>query len=164
MLDRGLRVLLPNQARREANLPPDFFNLTAEELKREQQARFKLLFLFSTLFSNWLSYLDKALEQPIQFVSTFIPSAYFWFWPGNTREGSITLPLTSYLTGLESAVWQLNFFCFYLQNRLIQTSQTGNGTVVLPPSVFPALTDEFHLVDRLFCYCCCFLQLLQIWI
>jgi hypothetical protein len=52
MLDRGLRVLLPNQARREANLPPDFFNLTAEELKREQQARFKLLFLFSTLFSN----------------------------------------------------------------------------------------------------------------
>jgi hypothetical protein len=50
MLDRGLRVLLPNQARREANLPPDFFNLTAEELKREQQARFKLLFLFSTLF------------------------------------------------------------------------------------------------------------------
>jgi hypothetical protein len=46
MLDRGLRVLLPNQARREANLPPDFFNLTAEELKREQQARFQLLFLF----------------------------------------------------------------------------------------------------------------------
>ena len=40
MLDRGLRVLLPNQARREVNLPPDFFNLTPEELKREQQARY----------------------------------------------------------------------------------------------------------------------------
>ena len=38
-LDRGLRVLMPNQARRQVNLPPDFFNITAEELKREQQAR-----------------------------------------------------------------------------------------------------------------------------
>jgi len=32
-------------------------------------------------------------------------------------------------------------FCFYLQNRLIQTSQTEvNGTVILPPLVFPDLT------------------------
>ncbi len=40
--------------------------------------------------------------------------------------GSI-VPLTSCLTGLESAVWQMTIFnfCFYLQNRLIQTSQTG---------------------------------------
>jgi hypothetical protein len=28
-----------SKARREVNLPPDFFNLTADELKREQQAR-----------------------------------------------------------------------------------------------------------------------------
>ncbi len=44
---------------------------------------------------------------------------------GNTKGGSITVLLTSCLTGLELAVWQLKFFCFYLQNRLIQTSQTG---------------------------------------
>jgi hypothetical protein len=31
--------------------------------------------------------------------------------------------------------------CFYLQNRLIQTSQTG-GTVILPPLVFPALISD----------------------
>jgi hypothetical protein len=43
---------------------------------------------------------------------------------GNIKGGSITVPLTSCLTGLESAVWQLTIF-FYLQNRLIQTSQTG---------------------------------------
>jgi hypothetical protein len=31
-------------------------------------------------------------------------------------------------------------FCFYLQNRLIQTSkQEVNGTVILPPLVFPEL-------------------------
>jgi len=48
-------------------------------------------------------------------------------WPqtGDTKGGSITVPLTSCLTGLESAVWQLTNCCFYLQNRLIQTSQTG---------------------------------------
>ncbi len=34
-------------------------------------------------------------------------------------------------------------FYFYLQNRLIQTSQTGaevNGTVIFPPLVFPGAT------------------------
>jgi hypothetical protein len=38
---------------------------------------------------------------------------------GNTNGGSITVPLTSCLIDLESN------FCFYLPNRLIQTSQTG---------------------------------------
>jgi hypothetical protein len=32
--------------------------------------------------------------------------------PGNTKGGSITIPLTSCLTGLESAVWQLTIFVF----------------------------------------------------
>jgi hypothetical protein len=45
--------------------------------------------------------------------------------PGNTKGGSITLPLTFCLTGLESAVWQLTIFVFYLQNRLFQSSQAG---------------------------------------
>ncbi len=44
---------------------------------------------------------------------------------GTTKGGRITVPLTSCLTGLESAVLQLSFF-IYLQNRLIQTSQTGD--------------------------------------
>ncbi len=34
-------------------------------------------------------------------------------------------------------------FSFNLQNRLIQTSPTGgNGTVILPPLVFPGLTPQ----------------------
>jgi hypothetical protein len=32
--------------------------------------------------------------------------------PGNTKGGSITVPLTSCLTGLESAACQLTFFVF----------------------------------------------------
>ncbi len=46
--------------------------------------------------------------------------------PGNTKGGSITVLLTSCLTGFESAVWQLTIFVFYLQNRLFQISQTGS--------------------------------------
>jgi hypothetical protein len=43
---------------------------------------------------------------------------------GNTKGGTIIVLLTSCLTGLESVVRQLTIFCFCLQNRLIQTSQT----------------------------------------
>ncbi len=32
--------------------------------------------------------------------------------PGNTKGGSITVPLTSCLTGLEPAVWQVTIFVF----------------------------------------------------
>ncbi len=54
------------------------------------------------------------------------------------KGGSINVPLTSCLTGLESVVWQVTIFCFYLQNRVIQTSKKGvNSTVILPPLVFP---------------------------
>jgi len=38
-LDRGIKVLLPSQAQKPISLPPDFFNLTLEELKREQQLK-----------------------------------------------------------------------------------------------------------------------------
>jgi hypothetical protein len=57
-------------------------------------------------------------------VKHFIAPA-LWVDPGNTKGRSITVPLTSCLTGLESSVRQLTIFVFYLQNRLIQTGQTG---------------------------------------
>jgi len=45
---------------------------------------------------------------------------------GILKGESITVPLTSCLTGFELTVGQLTFFfCFYLQNRSIQTGQAG---------------------------------------
>jgi len=38
-LDRGLRVLMPSEASKQMHLPPDFFSVSADEIKREQQAR-----------------------------------------------------------------------------------------------------------------------------
>ena len=43
-LDRNLQVLLPSQAAKKVDLPPVFFNLTAEELKKEQQMRFVIFY------------------------------------------------------------------------------------------------------------------------
>jgi len=65
--------------------------------------------------------------------------------PGNTRGRSITVPLPSCLTGLESAVWQLTIFCFYLQNRLLQTSKAGGQVYSdTPPLVFPLWAFSYH--------------------
>ena len=43
---------------------------------------------------------------------------------GILKGGSITVLLTSCLTGLESSMTTDNL-CFYLQDRLIQSGQTG---------------------------------------
>ncbi|XP_017790935.1 PREDICTED: UBX domain-containing protein 6, partial [Habropoda laboriosa] len=40
-LDRNLQVLLPIEARKRSELPPNFFNLTPEEITKEQQLRTK---------------------------------------------------------------------------------------------------------------------------
>ncbi len=45
--------------------------------------------------------------------------------PGNTKGGSITVQSTSCLTGFWISCMTTDNFCFYLQNGLIQTSQTG---------------------------------------
>lgn len=39
-LDRNLQVLMPSQARIRNELPPSFFRITPEEIKKEQQLRY----------------------------------------------------------------------------------------------------------------------------
>jgi hypothetical protein len=56
---------------------------------------------------------------------------------GNTKGGSITVPLTSCLTGLESAVWQLTIFFICKTDYSKPVKQEANSTVILPPLVFP---------------------------
>jgi hypothetical protein len=45
--------------------------------------------------------------------------------PGNTEGGSINVPLTSCFHWFGISCMTTDNFCFYLQNRLFQTSQTG---------------------------------------
>jgi hypothetical protein len=61
--------------------------------------------------------------------------------PGNTKGGSITVPLTSCLTGLGKPV-------LLIKTKIVishtadskPVKQEVNGTVILPPLVFPAST------------------------
>ncbi len=74
-------------------------------------------------------------------------------WAGNTKGGSITVLLTSCLTGLETAVWQLTIFLFICKTYLSKpVKQEVNGTVILlPPLVFPGL--GYHLLRQYYdCY------------
>jgi hypothetical protein len=61
--------------------------------------------------------------------------------PGNTKGGSITVPLTSCVTGLDQSVLQIK--------RKIVSSHTPdskpvkqevNGTMIIPSLVFPGYT------------------------
>jgi UBX domain-containing protein 6 len=38
-LDRNLKVLLPSQASKKYSLPPDFFSVSAGEIKKEQKLK-----------------------------------------------------------------------------------------------------------------------------
>jgi hypothetical protein len=60
---------------------------------------------------------------------------------GNTKGGSITVPLTSCLTGLVYSVLQIqtkNVSCRTGDSKPVKQEVNGiNGTVILPPLVFP---------------------------
>ncbi len=75
--------------------------------------------------STLLNVFDELKIRPfvvfLNFLWSQIWSNFKLVEPGNTKGGHITVPLTSCLTGLESAVWQLNFlFKFAKQTNPIQ--------------------------------------------
>jgi len=57
---------------------------------------------------------------------------------GNTKGGSVTVLLTSCLTGLDLSVLQIKTKIVSCQNADSKSvKQEVNGTVILPPVVFP---------------------------
>ncbi len=67
--------------------------------------------------------------------------------PGNTKGGSITVPLISCLTGLDYSVFQINtkiVSCNTANYKPVK--QEVNGTVILPPLVFPGYTQILELI------------------
>ncbi len=57
------------------------------------------------------------------------------FNSGNTKGGSITVPLTSCFTGLDESVLQKNVSCHTANSKAVK--KEVNDTVLLPPLVFP---------------------------
>ncbi len=69
--------------------------------------------------------------------------------PGNTKGGSITLPLTSCLTGLYQSLLQIKTkiaSCHTVDSKPVK--QEVNGTVILPPLVFPGQTVQLISAKR----------------
>ncbi len=73
-------------------------------------------------------------------------------YAGNTKGGSSTVPLTSCLNGLDWSVLQIKtkiVSCHTADSKPVK--QEVNGTVILPPLVFPGLRVRHHnlLADEL---------------
>ncbi len=67
---------------------------------------------------------------------------------GNTKGGSITIPLTSSLTGLDWSVLQIKtkiVSCHTADSKPVK--QEVSGTVILPPLVFPAQINDIKHND-----------------
>jgi hypothetical protein len=72
-----------------------------------------------------------------------------WVSPGNTKGGSITVPLTSCLTGLESAVKQLTIFVLICKtDKSKPIKQEVYCTMKLPPVVFPGKSVCLNLTSK----------------
>jgi hypothetical protein len=73
--------------------------------------------------------------------------SYIWMFlgyavAGNTKGGSITVPLTSCSTGLDYSVCQIktkNFNCHTADSKTVK--EEVNSTVILPPLIFPGQKD-----------------------
>jgi hypothetical protein len=84
--------------------------------------------------------LQKAQISNFKFQRTFSQSSHPWQRTGNTKGGSITVLLTSCLTGLDLSVLQIKtkiVSCHTANSKPVK--QEVNGTLMLPPLVFPAV-------------------------
>jgi hypothetical protein len=89
--------------------------------------------------TTWCSRCPSRFWHPEIHILKYTNTHMHTHMPGNTKGGIITVLLTSCLTGLESAVWQLTFFVFICKtDQSKPVKQEVNGTVILPPFVFPA--------------------------
>ncbi len=68
--------------------------------------------------------------------------------PGNTKGGSITVPLTSCLTGLDWSVWQIKTIIVICHTAdSIAVKQEVNSTGILPPFRIPCLCPHPQMWD-----------------
>jgi hypothetical protein len=71
--------------------------------------------------------------------------------PGNTKGGSITVPLTSCLTGVHLSALQIKttiVSCYTADSKPVK--QEVKCTVILPPLVFPACAIQYLTLVILF--------------
>ncbi len=117
------------ELRNEKNENQEFYGLKSSRSKGVRQTGHQLL-----KPKLWL------VHQFESSTLNMLPATFRWILTsGNTKGGSITIPLTSCLTGFVSAVWKLTilvFICKTDQSKPVK--QEVNGTMILPPLSIPA--------------------------
>ncbi len=84
---------------------------------------------------------------------------------GILKGGSITVPLTSCLTGLESAVWQLTIFVFICKtDHFKPVKQEVNSTVILPTIKYSLMLLSKFFIQHLTSIMILCLSLFFFWI
>jgi len=103
-------------------------------------------FLFRRLFffSSAVIKVNSSIKLNLPFVRAIRKDT-----PGNSKEGSITVPLTSWFDWFGISCMTTDNFCFYLQNRLFQTSKTGgqwysDTSPFSIPCFLPSFPAIFH--------------------
>ncbi len=82
------------------------------------------------------------------FLAQILKARVFIHWPGNTKGGSITVPLTSYLTSLDSSVLGIKtkiVSCLTADSKPVK--QEVNCTVILPPFRLPCTGEHFNPME-----------------
>jgi hypothetical protein len=87
------------------------------------------------VFSLYPSHFDYVIPT----VVSNLENMPMWVIPGNTKGESITVPLTSCLTGLKIKTKFVS--CHTADSKPVK--QEVNSTVILPPSVFSGYTYRF---------------------
>ncbi len=86
----------------------------------------------------------KKIKKSFSSLDVAVPVLHtVWVLSGNTKGGSITVPLTSCLTGLDQSVLQIKtkiVSCHTVDSKPFK--QEVNGTVMLPPLVFPCFVYQ----------------------
>jgi hypothetical protein len=78
-----------------------------------------------------------------------VHSSSLWWKAGNTKGGSITVPLTSCLTGLELAVWQLTIFVLLTKQTNPNQSTGGQMYSDTSPFSIPCERAQYEKRDSL---------------
>ncbi len=108
-------------------------------------------FIFSPIDCHFVLFVLLELPSIVCVVSGVCMCVCVCVWSGNTKRESISVPLTSCLTGLYQSVLQIKTkIVSYHTADSKPVKQEGNGTVILPPLVFPGVVS-----DVCTCVCVC---------
>jgi hypothetical protein len=139
MFEIGVVDVLENQCRRSRNGIFDDALVSNVVKLFKLRPRLSSVFLTSLIVWCYIEAYPSTVPRWISTLSRLLGTTTLGITtPGNTKGGSITVPLTSCLTGLDYTVLQIKTKIVSIHTVDSKpVKQEVNGTVILPPLVLP---------------------------